>query len=111
MTHFAFVPVDSRLFIHASSSLHGIDTDADGVEGSLELTLRDDGSVDLDQPVAGSLRFEISRLSSGNPLNDRETERRIESRKYPLVEATVASLELIGPGEGESAGSWRYGVV
>ena len=108
MTHFAFVPADSRLFIHASSSIHGIHTDADGVEGTLELTFRDDGSIDLDAPVAGSLRFEISRLKSGNPLNDRETERRIESRRYPLVEASVSSLALIGPGDEQ--GSWRYRV-
>ena len=108
MTHFDFVADDSRLFIHASSSLHGIDTDAAGVEGTLELAVAEDGSIDLTAPVTGGLTFELKRLSSGNPLYDSATEKRIEVRRYPLVEARVLALEANGPGDEE--GTWRYGV-
>ena len=108
MTRYSFEPDDSRLFIHASSSIHGISTDADGVEGELELTVAPDGSIDTTKPVAGSLRFEIGRLSSGNPLYDIETERRIEAKKFPLVEATLTAVELIGPGE--DGDGFRYRV-
>jgi len=111
VTRFAFVPDESRLFINASSSIHGISTDADGVEGELDLTVADDGSIDLGSSVTrvtGSLRFEIERLSSGNPLYDIETERRIEAKKYPLVEATLSSLELIGPTDDQDG--FRYRV-
>ena len=97
MTRYRFVPAESRLFIHASSSIHGISTDADGVEGSVELTIRADGSIDPTRPRRGSLRFEIARLSSGNPLYDIETERRIDARRYPLVEAALSRLDVIGP--------------
>ena len=90
-------PSDSRLFVHASSSIHGIDTDADGVEGELSLSLSmTDGSIDLSSPVGGSLRFSLSRLSSGNPLYDLETERRIEVKRFPLVEAKLNSAEALG---------------
>lgn len=107
VTLYTFVPQDSRLFIHASSSIHGISTDADGVEGTLELTVASDGSIDLTKPVKGSLRFEITRLSSGNPIYDIETERRIEAKQYPLVEATLTSLELLGPAEDNGGFTYR----
>jgi polyisoprenoid-binding protein YceI len=97
------------LFIHASSSIHGISTDADGVEGSLELSVLDDGSIDVSKPVKGSLQFEIARLSSGNPLYDVETERRIEAKKYPHVEAALTSVELIAPTE--EGDGYRYRVA
>jgi hypothetical protein len=109
VTRYSFAPDDSRLFIHASSSIHGISTDADGVEGELDLSVAADGSIDTAKAVAGSLRFEIGRLSSGNPLYDIETERRIEAKKFPLVEARLTSVELIGPAD-DGGGGFRYRV-
>jgi polyisoprenoid-binding protein YceI len=108
MTHLAFVPDDSRLAVHASSSLHGIDADAAGVEGALDLELAPDGSIDLSAPVGATLTFELARLSSGNPLNDAVTEKRLDVRRYPLVEATLTSIEA--KGAGDEPGTWRYGV-
>lgn len=107
MTRYVFAPHDSRLFVHASSSIHGIDTDADGVEGELDLVLAADGSIDLSQPVAGRLSFALKRLSSGNPLYDVETERRIEVKTYPLVEAELTGLDL----GGTDTDGWRYRVA
>jgi hypothetical protein len=110
MTRYVFAPDESRLFVHASSSIHGIDTDADGVEGDLDLVLAADGSIDLAQPVAGTLSFALTRLSSGNPLYDVETERRIEVKRYPLVEATLTGLELAS-GSDAGEGEWTYRVA
>ncbi len=108
MTSYVFDAAASRLSVHASSSIHGIDTDADGVEGALDLTVGADGTIDLSQPVTGSLRFDLARLSSGNPLYDRETERRIDVKRYPTVEASVAGVRALGAGE--EPGTWRYQV-
>lgn len=114
VTRYRLDPDDSRLIIHASSSLHPINTEADGVQGEIELALAPDGSIDVDAGVAGSVQFELSRLSAGNPLYDRETERRIDVRHFPVVEATMTSIALIGdadPGEDPSAPGSRYRVA
>ena len=110
MTRYVFAPDESRLFVHASSSIHGIDTDADGVEGELDLVLAADGTIDIDQPVVGRLSFPLSRLSSGNPLYDVETERRIEVRKHPLVEAELTGLEPAGGADAGEDGGLTYRV-
>jgi len=103
---FVFDPEESRLAVHASSSIHGIDTDAAGVEGEVSLTLAADGSIDLTQPVTAHLSFELAKLSSGNPLYDVETERRIEVKRFPLVEATLTAIE---PGE-DAGDGFAYAV-
>jgi len=108
MTRYLFAPDESRLFVHASSSIHGIDTDADGVEGELDLDLAADGSIELGRSVVGRLSFPLARLSSGNPLYDVETERRIEVKRYPLVEAALTGLEPLGEAAG---GGWTYRVT
>lgn len=109
MTTYGFDPDESRLVIRARSSVHPINTDANGVNGSVDLVVHD-GTIDLGQPVAASLRFELARLSSGNPLYDRETERRIEVKRHPYVDASVTAIELIGP-DPDTPGAQRYRVT
>jgi hypothetical protein len=106
---FRFDPAASKLEVHASSSLHGISSKADGVEGELDLTLDASGhGIDLARGVRGSLRFELARLSTGNPLEDVATERAIDRKRYPVVEGALASITAADP---DPAGNPGYDVT
>lgn len=96
MGTYRFDPDASRLDVHASSSLHGIDTGAAGVEGELSLVLAPDGTIDRSAPVEASIRFPLERLRSGNPLEDVATERAIELKRYPVVEGRLTAIEPAG---------------
>lgn len=104
MATFSFDPASSRLDVHASSSLHGIDTGADGVTGELELTLDADGALDLAAPVQAEILFPLGRLRSGNPLEDVATERAIELSRYPEVVGRLTAIELAGRADGPADG-------
>ena len=52
--------------------------------------------VDVAAPVAGNLSLTVDHLSSGNRMEDRELQRRIDSRRYPKIEGT---LDKIAPSE------------
>jgi hypothetical protein len=88
---YEFDPSRSTLAIDASSSIHPIHTSA-GVTGWFEITRRDDGSIDGTQPVGGYVQLDISAMRSGNPLVDRETERRLDVRRYPIIDGELVRL-------------------
>jgi polyisoprenoid-binding protein YceI len=69
--------------------LHPINTETRGLRGSVEVTLRSDGSLDLDQPVIGTLEVSADRLSSGNQLYDLELRRRIDAKTYPTIAGQI----------------------
>lgn len=90
------------MWIEARSNVHPIHSEATGLEGWLEMTAAD-GKVDLDQPYSGHLEFPVENLKSGNPLEDRELRRRIDSRKYPTIAGDLTSVTV-------SNGSARHRV-
>lgn len=90
----------SRVLIHATSSVHPIETAAP-ITGWLDVSLVEDGSVDLTAPVAARVQVPLQGLRSGNPLIDREADRRLDTRRHPTVSGELRSLE---PGP---AGGWR----
>jgi polyisoprenoid-binding protein YceI len=100
--HFTLDPVRSCVWVDARSSLHPITTQTRGLEGWVELTLRPDGSIDLDQPVRGKLEVAVDRFSSGNQLYDRELKRRIDARRHPLIVGQITGVH-----ETESARRYR----
>ena len=85
----------SRLDIHASSSVHPIHTAAH-VEGWIEATVRADGSVDTGKDISGAVQLDLGGMRSGNPLIDRESERRLDIDRYPTVQG---ELNALGPTE------------
>lgn len=85
----------STVSISASSSVHGLHTEADGLEGWVEIDVRADGSVDLTSP-AGHLDFPVEHLHSGNPLEDRELRRRIDARAHPMISGDLTSMTAAG---------------
>jgi polyisoprenoid-binding protein YceI len=95
MARFRIVPERSWMWIDARSNLHGIHHRCDGLEGHVELTVTDDGVVDLTAPASGRVTFDAARLSSGNVLETRELHRRIDVRRFPTIEGTLVDLQRL----------------
>lgn len=97
------------MWIDARSSLHPINTETRGLEGWVEASARPDGSLDLTASVKGKLQLSTDRLSSGNQLYDRELKRRIDARRYPLIEGEIVSVtEAGGPNDYMVAGDLSF---
>jgi polyisoprenoid-binding protein YceI len=96
VTRYRIAPERSYVWIDARSNVHPIHSATDGLEGFVDVTFTSDGSVDVAAPVAGTLSLTVDHLSSGNRLEDRELQRRIDARRYPKIEGT---LDKIAPSE------------
>jgi polyisoprenoid-binding protein YceI len=92
LAHYRIVPERSWVEIHARSSLHPIESRTDGLEGYLELEILAGGRVDLSAPASGRLSLDVQRLSSGNPFEDRELRRRIDSRRFPTIDGRLTEI-------------------
>lgn len=92
MPRYRIVPTRSRVWIDARSSVHPIHTEADGLEGWLELDLAD-GRINVDQTTGGHLAYPVENLKSGNPLEDHELRRRIDARRYPTISGDLRSMK------------------
>lgn len=97
MTRYTLDSRRSCIWVDARSSLHPINTETRGVTGWFEASLKTDGSVDLDSPVAGTLTLAVEKLTSGNQLYDRELRRRIDARRYPSIEGTLTKVGADAP--------------
>jgi polyisoprenoid-binding protein YceI len=96
VTRYKIVPERSRVWIDASSNVHPIHSSTDGLVGFVELELTSDGEVDVSQQLGGKLSLPVSRLSSGNRMEDRELQKRIESRRYPTIDGVLKNMERSG---------------
>ncbi len=95
---YRIVPERSWVEIQARSSLHPIGTRTDGLEGHLDLEVLGGGRLDLESPPHGTLSLRVERLSSGNPLEDRELRRRIDARHHPTIDGELTGLQETGAG-------------
>lgn len=93
MARYTVVPDRSRIWIDARSSLHPIHVEATGLEGFLDADVDAGGWLDLAAGCSGRLEVPVDALRSGNALVDRETARRLASRRYPLIVAQLERLE------------------
>lgn len=84
MARYQILPTRSRVWIEARSNVHPIHTEAEGLEGWLDLDISD-GKVNVDQTLQGHLEFPVENLKSGNAFEDRELRRRIDARRYPTI--------------------------
>ena len=89
---FAFDSTRSYLQVSGRSSLHPIDTETRGITGWFQAAASDNGTLNLDGPVAGELELAVDRLTSGNLLYDRELRRRINARRYPTIGARLVGV-------------------
>lgn len=81
---YAIDPGRSEVWIDGSSSVHPIHARATGLEGWVELA---------DGRLGGEVRIEVARLRSGNVLVDRETRRRIDAGRFPLITGRTTSSD------------------
>jgi YceI-like domain len=110
LTRYRIVPGRSRVWIEARSSLPPIHTETDGLEGWLDLEMGDGGRVDLGVAPGGHLEFPVARLTSGNPLEDRELRRRIDARRHPTIKGDLTLMEAATEATEATGESGRYRV-
>lgn len=96
MARYKIVPEKSRVWIDARSNLHPIHSTTEGLEGFVELNLGSDGSVDVTTRPTGKLSLPVSRLSSGNRMEDRELQKRIDARRFPTIDGVLTNMESAG---------------
>ena len=94
MARYNIVPERSRVWIDARSSLHPIHSTTDGLEGYIDLDASD-GRPNLDVPPEGELTLPVTRLSSGNRLEDRELHKRIDERRFPTINGVLTKMEQL----------------
>jgi YceI-like domain len=99
---YRITPERSYVWVEARSNIHPIRSQTNGLEGFVDLEMTPDGEVDLGSRPAGCLSLAVTRLSSGNPVEDREMQRRVDAGKYPNIEGV---LDQISPSDG--SGSYR----
>ena len=93
---YSFDSKRSCVWVSGRSSLHPINTETRGITGWFEASRREDGTLDLDQTIAGELQLAAERLTSGNQIYDRELRRRIDARRYPTIEGRVTTISADG---------------
>ena len=76
--------------------MHPIHSSTDGLEGYVDLAVASGGGVDVSEPPSGKLSLPVTRLSSGNRLEDRELHKRIDARRFPTIEGVLGSMDRIG---------------
>jgi polyisoprenoid-binding protein YceI len=96
VSRYKIAPERSHVWIDARSNLHPIHSTTDGLEGYVELELGLEGGVDLSVPSAGKLSLSVDLLSSGNRMEDRELQKRIDARRFPTIEGVLDKIEKSG---------------
>jgi polyisoprenoid-binding protein YceI len=95
MPQFRIVPERSRVWIEASSSVHPIKGESEGLSGTIDATF-DGNGLDLSAAPAISVELPVERLKSGNRLEDAEMMRRIDARRYPTIRGIVRDMKSQG---------------
>jgi polyisoprenoid-binding protein YceI len=90
---YRIIPERSTVSIDARSNVHPIHTTTTGLEGFVDLEVATDGGVDLDVKPTAQLSLAVRRLSSGNSLQDRELQKRIDARRYPTISGVLEAIE------------------
>ena len=92
MARYRIVPEQSQVLIDAKSSLHPIHTRTDGLEASSTWRCTAAGASTCTCAPRAKLSFPVEQLSSGNPLEDRELQRRIDARRFPTIDGELSEM-------------------
>ncbi len=84
MATFRIDPNRSRVWIEARSSMHPIQGEAEGLEGSIEAEVAE-GRIDVTREPRIQIELPVEKLRSGKKLEDSEMLRRIDARRYPRI--------------------------
>jgi polyisoprenoid-binding protein YceI len=102
VARYSIDPARSQVWIDARSNVHPIHSATSGLEGFVELDLAPSGDVDLSTAPAGRLSLSVEKLKSGNRMEDRELQKRIDAQRYPRIEGVLDQVVANG-----SDGSYR----
>ncbi|MGQ0617220.1 MAG: YceI family protein [Acidimicrobiia bacterium] len=92
MAKYEIVPEMSKVRMDATSNVHPIHNESRALEGSIDAEV-EGGKLVLGSTPSATVSFAVDSLKSGNALEDRELRKRIESKKYPTIEAKLTGLE------------------
>jgi polyisoprenoid-binding protein YceI len=90
VTRFRILPARSRVWIEARSNVHAINTEADGLEGWLDVDMGDHKITGLES--RGRVEFPVANLKSGKAMEDREMQRRIDARGHPTIAGDLRTI-------------------
>jgi polyisoprenoid-binding protein YceI len=90
VTHYRILAARSRVWIEARSNVHAINTEAVGLEGWLDIDMGDHKITGLDSH--GRVEFPVANLKSGNTMEDRELQRRIDARSHPKISGDLRTM-------------------
>jgi len=93
MAAYTIVPGESEVAVGAKSTLHAIDGSAVDVTGSVEGDAGEDGRL---RSLGGRIEVPVGSLRSGNPLYDRELQRRVDARRFPSILGKVRTAAPLG---------------
>jgi polyisoprenoid-binding protein YceI len=93
LARYRVIPDRSRLWAEARSTLHPVKVETSGLTGTVEADV-EDGKVRLGAPFR--VEIDAARLRSGNGIIDGELQRRLETRKFPVVIGAVRAAESRG---------------
>lgn len=96
MARYQILPDRSRVWIAARSNVHPIHSSTEGLEGYVDIDLDGDGRLVVGAKPAGRLSLPVSRLRSGNRLEDGELQKRIDARRYPTIVGTLEAMRPAG---------------
>jgi hypothetical protein len=92
MTRYSVGPA-ATIGFNASTSLHPVVAEAP-VTGWFEADIADDRFA-VGSAVSGELEIAVATISSGNPLYDTETRRRIDVKAFPLILAELTTTKAV----------------
>ena len=72
--------------------MHPIHSATTGLEGFVDLELEPSGTLDLATAPSGHLSLSVDKLKSGNRMEDRELQKRIEAQKFPKIEGVLEKM-------------------
>jgi len=96
VARYRILPDRSRVWIEARSNVHPIHSSTEGLEGYIDIDLDGDGRLAGDAKPEARLSLAVSRLQSGNRLEDRELQKRIDARRYPTIVGTLDQMVSSG---------------
>ncbi|MGI8493191.1 MAG: helix-turn-helix transcriptional regulator [Acidimicrobiales bacterium] len=94
---FEVQPDRSSVLVEARSNVGPIAFAATSLTGGIDVELHD-GLVTKDTLPSAHLDVEVTNLSSGNALYDRELMRRLDARRFPWVTVELRALRHVGDG-------------
>jgi hypothetical protein len=91
VARFTILAARSRVWIDARSNVHPIHSSANGLAGFVDFDA--DRPGEIGSHPTGKLSFPVAKLSSANPLERRELQKRIDARRYPTIDGVLTGME------------------